>query len=308
MSSVSVIIPTYNRADFIAETLESVLTQTYEPCEIIIVDNGSTDDTLARLAPYGDVVRVIGEAQSGMGGAYARNTGIKHAKGDYIAILDSDDLWHPDKLKLQMALLTNDKNLAWAYSDSVEFEHDKSNILYVQSKRFKLHEGMILKPLFIKNFIVSATPVIRRDVFDQVGFYHPLPKATDWDMMLRIAANYPIALVPQILAYKRRHAANVTTLTGGQRGLNSSLEVVKRIVGQNEDLKEFESQALAQIYRANGLLLAKSNLSREARAAFGEVLKRQPSDMATYGYWLSTFMPKSLQQAAVGLRNRAWRE
>ncbi len=307
MSSVSVIIPTYNRADYIVETLETVLAQTHAPCEIIIVDNGSTDDTLDRLEPYADVVRIIQEAQNGMGGAYARNTGIKNAQGDCIAILDSDDLWHPSKLELQMARLKNDQNLAWVYSDSVEFEHDKSNVLYVQSKRFKLHEGMILKPLFMKNFIVSATPVIRREVFEQVGVYHPLPKATDWDMMLRIAARYPIALVPQILAYKRRHAANVTTSTGGQKGLNSSLEVVQRIVAQNDELKAVEPQALAQIYRANGLLLAKSSLSKEARAAFREVLKRQPSDLATYGYWLSTFMPKSLQKAAVGLRNRAWR-
>ena len=100
--TVSVIIPTYNRAPFVGEAIESALAQTRPPLEVVVVDDGSTDDTADRVAHYGD--RVVYVRQTNAGPATARNTGIGHARGDLIALLDSDDRWLPQKLEWQVPL------------------------------------------------------------------------------------------------------------------------------------------------------------------------------------------------------------
>src|SRR5438034_9298591 len=109
MNTVSVIIPTYNYARYLAAAIESALAQTYAPLEIIVVDDGSTDDTLRILGAYGNRLRVLRQANQGAGAA--RNAGIAAARGEYVAFLDSDDLWHPRKLELQLARFASDPDL-----------------------------------------------------------------------------------------------------------------------------------------------------------------------------------------------------
>ena len=100
---ISVVIPTYNYGHFVTEAVDSVLAQTYRHYEVVVVDDGSTDDTRARLAPYGDRIRYIHQENQGL--SAARNTGIRAARGGVIGLLDSDDKWHPRKLETQAAFL-----------------------------------------------------------------------------------------------------------------------------------------------------------------------------------------------------------
>jgi glycosyltransferase involved in cell wall biosynthesis len=102
---VSVVLPTYNRADYLEEALESVLAQTFADFEVVVVDDGSTDDTPARLARYGERIRVIRQENRGVGAA--RNRGIEAARGRYVAFIDNDDLWHPRKLEVQHAFMAS---------------------------------------------------------------------------------------------------------------------------------------------------------------------------------------------------------
>ena len=108
-ASVSVVIPTYNSGQYLPEALESVLAQTVPPLEIIVVDDGSTDDTADRLHPYLNLITYKFQTNSGV--SAARNAGLQLAKGDYVAFLDADDVWHPRKLEFQMGILTSHPDL-----------------------------------------------------------------------------------------------------------------------------------------------------------------------------------------------------
>jgi glycosyltransferase involved in cell wall biosynthesis len=112
---VSVLIPTYNRAYIVCRAIESVLAQTYPDIEVIVVDDGSTDDTRERIARFGDAVRYIYQQNAGL--AAARNTGLAAARGEFIALQDSDDLWLPWKLEAQMAVMAVDSNIALSWTD-----------------------------------------------------------------------------------------------------------------------------------------------------------------------------------------------
>src|SRR5690242_13247080 len=118
---VSVIIPTYNGTAFLRETIDSALAQTYPAVEVIVVDDGSTDDTAAVIAEYGD--RIKGIAQANSGTSAARNTGIRASSGDYIAFLDHDDLWAPIKLARQMRVLRDHPELGMVYAGIRFFNH-----------------------------------------------------------------------------------------------------------------------------------------------------------------------------------------
>ena len=97
---VSTVIPAHNYGRYVGEAIDSVLAQTYSPVEVVVVDDGSTDDTRARLAPYASMIRYLHQEKGGL--SAARNTGIRQANGEWIALLDADDLWHPEKLELQL--------------------------------------------------------------------------------------------------------------------------------------------------------------------------------------------------------------
>ncbi|NJP07619.1 MAG: glycosyltransferase family 2 protein [Chloroflexaceae bacterium] len=189
---VTVVIPAYNAASWIAATLERVLAQDIANIEVIVIDDGSTDATASVVARFAQV-RCL--SQPNQGQAAARNRGIEAAQGDYIAFCDADDLWQPHKLRVQLDLLRQ-RNLAWGYCDYHAFEHQSGATLWRHSDRFPLYDGDILRHVFL----LTCTPlpsmlIVRRDVFATVGLFQEAPiyrQREDWDMNLRIAARYPI--------------------------------------------------------------------------------------------------------------------
>lgn len=162
---VSVIIPVDNSAKFVVEAIQSVQAQTYKDFEIIVADDGSTDTTAEVLATFGNAINILRLPHQGI---YAtRNEAIRHSGGEFIALIDSDDIWEPNKLQLQVAYMDNHPEFAVVYSYHVNFT-EKSEGGVVLPKKLDF-EGYIFKDLFTKNGFANSSIIMCRWVFDAVG-------------------------------------------------------------------------------------------------------------------------------------------
>ena len=286
MPRISVVIPVHNRVDLIRETLQSVAAQTYRDFEVIVVDDGSTDGTPQILAEFLPDIRIIQQAHAGQGGATARNAGIRVATGEFIAFLDSDDLWLPQKLERQVTEFQRAPELAWSYTDMEAFDSVTGTTLYRQSGSRRLYEGDILVPLFLQMFVPLVTTMVRREVFARIGEFRPSPKGTDYDMLLRIAAEYPVGLVPEVLTRYRVHPQSVTNAMAGTTAYQSIQAILERAAGHNpERLTPLLPQALANAARQAAFLAARSGHVHEARRLLREAMRHTPHDSRLYLYY-----------------------
>lgn len=203
MPTISIIITTYNAEFTILETIKSVLEQTFSDFELIVIDDGSTDRTIELVHSIADErVRLFSYENGGV--AVARNRGISHATGDFIAFLDHDDLWTSDKLELQLTALQQHQEAGVAYSWSLSFMDEKKESFYVDEHI--LFEGDVYEQFLVSNFIISASnPLIRKQAIESVGEFDPLvPGVDDWDYWIRLAAQWPFAVVPKPLLLYRQ--------------------------------------------------------------------------------------------------------
>jgi len=203
---ISVIIPTYNRAHMVKEAIDSVLCQTFHDFELIIVDNFSSDDTESMVSSYHDKrIRYFKNQNKGLV-SVNRNFGIEKSNGDYIAFLDDDDLWLPEKLEKQVELMDSNKELGLVYSDCNIIDdagslQDKTYFSYRIPVR-----GADLKGLLKENTIAMLTTMVRKEALDKVGgFNTKYIIAQDYDLWLRIAEQYPIDFINEPLAKYRLH-------------------------------------------------------------------------------------------------------
>lgn len=191
---VSVIIPTYNHGRFIGEAIESVLNQTYPNFEIIIIDNYSEDNTEEVVTSYqDDRIKYLKFKNHGIIAA-SRNHGIKRARGDFIAFLDSDDIWLPHKIEKQINLFEIWNETAMAYTRFKIIEGDKiSNIVFPKTGRYK--SGNIFKSLYLWSFIACSSVMVKKSILDQIGCFDIIPELIgieDADLWLRIALKHTI--------------------------------------------------------------------------------------------------------------------
>lgn len=213
---VSVIVPAYNAETFIQRTLDSILTQTYTNIEVLVVDDGSQDGTAEIIESYVKKnSRVILLKQKNAGVAAARNLAIEKSRGQYIAPIDADDIWYPQKLEKQVqCLLEADQSVGLVYAWSVSIDEDDKIIgtINIESYNFfQSIEGTVYPALIYTNFIGNASvPLIRRSCFEKVGGYNSKLKAhnaqgcEDWDICLRISEHYKFRVVREILIGYRR--------------------------------------------------------------------------------------------------------
>lgn len=196
---VSVIIPTFNRANLLAQAIDSVLSQSYTDFELIVVDDGSTDATQALLSQYRGRIRYLFQENRGV--SAARNLGIKAARGLYICLLDSDDLWLRDKLKEQIRLMKGDPKIRVSYTDEVWIRGGKR---VNQGKRHRKYSGWILRKLLPLCLISPSSVMIERGVFEEVGLFdESFPVCEDYDLWLRIGSRMSIYLIEKPLIVKR---------------------------------------------------------------------------------------------------------
>ena len=190
MSKVSIIIPTFNRRDYITIALDSVLAQTYKDYEIIIIDDGSSDDTKEVLKPYQDKIHYFYHDNKGI--PATRNRGVREAHGDYIALLDSDDYWLPEKLERQMDCFKKNPHYGMVATRCSSITQDGR----FREKNRPGKSGWILNDLFKANFIRTSSAMIKKECFEKVGFFdESLPMYEEVDLWLRIAKHYPIGFI-----------------------------------------------------------------------------------------------------------------
>lgn len=209
---VSVIIPTYNRWPMVGEAVNSVLSQTLSDCELIVVDDGSTDDTPDRLRDYGARLTVLGQGRRGV--AAARNLGAAHASGRYLAFLDSDDLWHSRKLQRQIDFMESSPDVEICQTDEIWI---RNGVRVNPGNKHRKPSGDIFRASLDLCLVSPSAVMMRRNLFERVGgFDESLPVCEDYDLWLRIARDTEIPLIPEALVTKRGgHADQLSRSTWG---------------------------------------------------------------------------------------------
>ena len=237
MPTVSVIIHTYNNEKFIVETVESVLNQTYKDYEIIIVDDGSVDGTRDALIPYMQKIRYHYKENGGI--ASAKNAGISLSETEFVAFLDHDDLWAPDKLQLQMEHFNENPQIGLVYAKDTSFRDGKE----LRTKPEKGYSGWIFKELLAKSFIQTSTVVVKRECLDAVGPYdETFSLGDEYDMFLRIARKFQCGFVDKGLTRYRVHDTNASN--NDFLFDNENLGVYKKIYNNFTDLDGVEKKIL----------------------------------------------------------------
>lgn len=264
MGLVSTIIPAFNAAPFVGETIESALAQTHRDQEIIVVDDGSTDETVAVVRSFEPRVRLL-QQQNG-GPAAARNAGVRVSTGDWIAFLDADDIWMPNKLERQLAC-SGDCGLV--YTDRVNIGA-AWHVTPRLSDYCALPEGDLFTVFLTGNPVTLSSLMVRRSVFEAMhGFDESaeLRGVEDWEFLLRCAANgHFFALCPDALVQYRWHENQISN--GHERLCNARLNVLQRAFqmprGQGIS-RRIRRLAVASMWRTSAWYVGSSNRLQAAR-------------------------------------------
>jgi glycosyltransferase involved in cell wall biosynthesis len=302
---VSVIIPTYNRADLVGETIRSVLDQTLPDVEIIVIDDGSKDDTMRVLASFGDAIQSMSQPNAGR--PTAANRGLSLASGRYINFFDSDDLMLPRKLELQAALLDKNPELGFVYCGFDFFETDANGERQISPKtgdylQYPPKRGYILDVLMEFDFIPPSTVLARRECFEPDGFgFDPRHwPSDDLDWLLRMNKRAPVDFVDECLCLMRRHGGN----TGGDDIGHATMRVLEqhlRDAKTRTALGEIWPRAAGRAYERVGTWHFHTGRHGAARRAFWRALSLSDEKSLrarALKSWLKTMLPTTRSSPA----------
>lgn len=256
MPRVSVIIPTYNRAYFLHQAIESVLNQTFQDFELIVVDDGSTDSTPYVLQKWKGKIRWVRQENAGV--SRARNVGILAARGRYFCFLDSDDLWLGEKLETQVGFLDANPHYPVCYTDEVWVRRGRR---VNPRKIHRKYSGWIFDRCLPLCIISPSSAMMRREVLDAVGgFDEDLPVCEDYDLWLRVASRFPIFFLDQKLIIKRGgHADQLSNRSWGNDRYR--VRALEKQLSQNH-LTPRERRATVEMLQKKCLILANGFLKR----------------------------------------------
>jgi len=313
-AKVSAIIPVYNCERYVCAAVESVIAQTYPLHEIIVVDDGSTDGTRVALNRYLDRVTYI--HQKNQGEPAARNTGMSNATGDFIAFLDADDLWLPEKTQLQMDLFEKHHEYGLVYTDMTTFNDEGVLVQSVRATRKKHYcSGRIFRQLFQETLFGSGSVIFRKACIETVGgFDETFYIGSDYEMWLRMARHFEFGYVDKPLLQYRQHPEMSTRTLGQvpQEGMPWQAKVLTTILARYpEAVGELGS---AVINRRMGLLymwLGRSWLDRGNHAAARKLISRaleySPRNPRYRLAHLATYLSPAQVSKATGLYRKVRR-
>jgi glycosyltransferase involved in cell wall biosynthesis len=248
MPQISVIIPAYNVERTVLETIQSVQQQTFQDFEIIVINDGSTDNTLEVVQRLEDNrIKIFSYTNGGL--PTARNRGITHAQGEFISFIDADDLWTPDKLELQLKALQEYPSAGVAYSWFVCMVEESQSTSFVESVPVQF-VGNVYPQLLLGNFVGNGSNIlVRRAAIEIVGEFDPtLKSCEDWDYYLRLAADWTFALVPQYQIIYRKAAESMTSKVKVME--EQGLRVIERAYQSAAPVyQSMKNQSLAHFYR-----------------------------------------------------------
>ncbi len=282
-TSVSVIIPTYNRAHLVEKAIQSVLQQDYPDFEIIVVDDCSTDNTEDIVKNINDRrIKFIKHLQN-KGANTARNTGIKAAIGEYIAFQDSDDEWAPGKLSKQVAEFNKaSQDIGVVYTAFWRIEGEKKT--YTPSADILKTDGFILEELLKRNFITTQSILVKKACFEEVGLFdETMPRLQDWELLLRLSKRYPFLFIDEPLVNVYHTPGSITS---NQEALTKAL--VLMLEKHHDDFAKYK-KVLANFNCYIGQQFFLSGDLRKSLYYCKEALKIQPGNPK---FWLilATFL------------------
>ncbi len=246
MPRVSVVIPTFNCERFIGRTVGSALRQTYRDFEIIVVDDGSTDGTQAVLAEYGEALHYI--KQANQGASAARNAALSRATGEYIAYLDADDLWHPEKLAHQVEYLDAYPSCGFVHTEVAVID-EQDSVLYARFNKETgrtVPQGKCLRDILQRSHIQTLTVLERRSAFDRAGeFDLRLPVAQDYLHWIQVALQgYEVGYLPEPLGQYRWRAGS---LMSSQRRLLGDFTKIYEILLAEDRLEDVHGSEVRRL-------------------------------------------------------------
>lgn len=297
---VSVIIPTYNRRELVTRAVRSVLAQTRPVEEIIVIDDGSTDGTgLALATEFGDRIRYVRQENGGV--SSARNHGLRIARGRYLALLDSDDEWLPEKNRLQIEWLEAHPDFGLVLCDVIRMDANHRDFEIFRRRELLPEDGHILKWVLLEPALAPASAVMRRAVYEAVGgFDESLPTAEDLEYHLRIAAHWKIGVVEVPLVRAMRGHDGLSSLA---RTYDDYVRVIETAVAANAGrIPQVDlDRALARAYARNARGMVLSGRLRQATALVRKAWALEP-DAGRRWRLLNVFV-LALRRAIAGLRH-----
>ena len=287
---VSAVIPTYNHGALVPEAVESALAQTWPNLEVIVVDDGSTDDTPARLARFENRIKII--RQDHLGPAVARNAGIRASRGEWIGFLDSDDLWMPEKIARCVAALKDSRDAGVAYTAVRIHELDTG-------RKYPLPQytmsGNLARDLFLEcKGVNTSTLVVSRTALDKAGLFdEEFFRAQDWDLMVRLAEECDYVHVPEILTERRLHGGSLS-VTHQDLYAKYNLLVIQKALARRPDLySDLATDSLSRAHFRFGMAHYADFRMSDARAEFHRSL-RYRWNWKVFNYLLRSHLPKAV--------------
>jgi glycosyltransferase involved in cell wall biosynthesis len=270
---VSVIIPTYNRALLLGRAIQSILNQTYQNFEIIVVDDCSSDDTEKVINGFYDKRMRYIRHEERKGANAARNTGIKSATGRYIAFQDSDDEWLPEKLEKQVrAFKDGPSDLGVVYTSYWMLEDDRKT--YCPPSYIKQKDGNIHDVLLETNFISTPTAVVKKECFEIAGMFDEgLPRLQEWELWIRISKHYCFKHIDEPLVKTYLQPDSIS------RNMNALIVAQKRVFEKYFEEISKKPELLGKHYFGIGTLLCLNGEIEEGRSYFFKAIKTYPFNM-----------------------------
>jgi len=299
--TVSVVIPTYERPEFLPGAIETSVEQTYDDIEVIVVDDGSTENYAQDIVDdYPDKVACV-QLSSNQGLSAARNAGIEAASGEYVAFLDDDDRWHRTKLAKQVREMARDERIGLVTCPLAAFTPDLEIIHCERTAP----SGDLSDEILISNVIGTPSRVlVRRDAIDDIGsFDESLPTKQDWDFYLRLCQEYLVGAADDILCFRRVHESMSSSPESTIRDNKAILEKHEQIIRE----RGYWRQAIADLNERGGVAYLDENEVSGARQYLWTALRQDPSPRRFALLLLSLTHPRLVDMARTVKRDMEMR-
>jgi glycosyltransferase involved in cell wall biosynthesis len=297
MAKISVVLPVYNSARFVAQSIQSVLGQTFKDFEIIVVDDGSTDDTASVIGRFGALVSY--HYQKNQGAAAARNLGVSRSQGQYVAFLDADDIWYPNKLSAQVSLLETDPSLGFAYSD-IDTIDENGEVVEKQFLTKRYHRAVDKTRKSLTSFVFNgpfpypSTVILKRDVFAHSGGFNSHFRGNyheDFELWARIAQISAMYFMPTSLVQYRIHGQAGTASANADENWLRLLASLREIWA-NDPIKLSEVEWYrCRYYSQKGKNFLRDGDYESARACFKESFRIKPFSAENLRRWSLSYLP-----------------
>ena len=303
MPKVSVVVPTYNHGPFLPECLESILSQGYRDLEVIVVDDGSTDNTQEVLKPFLSSIRYYPQEHGGISPAY--NRCLELSTGEYVAFVDADDALIWGSLEVRLSLLEANPRVGLVYGQVLDI-NEQGRVLGLRKPRFArgsyIREGQEeLKDLLLASYLPTSAIMVRKQCFEEVGGFWPgVSSAEDWHMWIRVATRYPIAYMARPLAKRPIHLGNISHRQGleeFERNHYLILDSLFRNGGATQAYYRYRARAYGTVHYKTAQLAYQRGKMGLARRHLNTAFRIHPRALTEsrglhwLGLWAKTFLP-----------------